>query len=94
MGALSVAEQDWMLSMSGGRVREFYATIGIVLPDRGGTEVSVRCFANSAAHNREDRNPSCGVNLMSRPLVLSWVRAARECVSGGGDAGLCGAACS
>ena len=64
MAALS-AEHDWVLSNTGSRVIDFYATIGIVLPDRGGTEVSVRCFTNSAAHNREDRNPSCAVNLMS-----------------------------
>jgi hypothetical protein len=44
-------------------VRDFYAAIGVVLPERGGANVSIRCFANPGAHRRDDRSPSCSVNL-------------------------------
>ncbi len=43
-------------------VRAFYAGLGVDLPDRGGANVQVRCFADSDAHRRGDRNPSCSVN--------------------------------
>lgn len=59
------AEQDWLTTAIGGRIVEFYAAIGVDLPDRGGTEASVRCFANATAHNRDDRSPSCSVNLLT-----------------------------
>lgn len=61
----AIAEQDWLLSVAGSSVRDFYVQIGVDLPNRAGVEAEVRCFANSAAHNREDRNPSCSVNLTS-----------------------------
>jgi DNA primase len=57
------AEQEWLLGARSGDVRAFYSQIGIELPDRATSEAAVRCFANPAAHNREDRNPSCSVNL-------------------------------
>ncbi|HEV2771638.1 MAG TPA: DUF3631 domain-containing protein [Thermoleophilaceae bacterium] len=40
----------------------FYADLGIGLPDRGGPNLQVRCFASPEAHRREDHNPSCSVN--------------------------------
>lgn len=55
----------WLASIAGTSVRDFYAEIGVDLPDRGGTEASVRCFANPEAHSREDRNPSCSVSLVT-----------------------------
>jgi hypothetical protein len=41
-------------------VREFYATLGVDLPDRKGPWIDIRCF--NPGHDR-DRNPSCGINL-------------------------------
>jgi hypothetical protein len=41
-------------------VREFYATLGVDLPDRKGRWIDIRCF--NPGHDR-DRNPSCGINL-------------------------------
>jgi hypothetical protein len=40
--------------------REFYAELGIDIPDRAGPWIDVRCF--NPAHDH-DRSPSCGVNL-------------------------------
>ena len=51
--------------MAGVEVRAFYAALGIELPGWAHTEAPVRCFADPAAHKREDRNPSCSVNLES-----------------------------
>lgn len=59
------AEQDWLLEARGGSVREFFADIGVQLPDRGGVEASVSCFANPQAHAHDDRNKSCSVNLIT-----------------------------
>jgi hypothetical protein len=43
-------------------VRGFYAELGVALPDRGGANVDVRCFANPAAHAHGDRKASCSVS--------------------------------
>jgi hypothetical protein len=43
----------------------FFAAIGVTLPDRGGEEAEVRCFAAPGQHAREDRNASCSVNLLT-----------------------------
>ncbi len=43
--------------------RAFYADLGLELPDRGGENIQVRCFAAPEAHRREDRRTSCSVNL-------------------------------
>lgn len=48
-----------------GDVRGFYGRLGIALPERVQAEVAVRCFADPAAHCREDRSPSCSINLRS-----------------------------
>lgn len=59
------AEHDWLLSANSGNVIDFFSEIGITLPNRQGDEAAIRCFANPAAHNRDDRDPSCSVNLVS-----------------------------
>lgn len=60
------AEQEWLLGSVGGGVVEFFAEIGIDLKaPPGALEAPVSCFANPAAHNRDDRKPSCSVNLTS-----------------------------
>jgi hypothetical protein len=46
-------------------VRAFYADIGIDLPDRGGENVPVRCFADPGSHRHEDRNVSTSVSVES-----------------------------
>jgi hypothetical protein len=51
--------------MADGEVRAFYEALGIELPGWAHTEAPVHCFADPAAHKREDRNPSCSVNLAS-----------------------------
>jgi len=43
--------------------RGYYRQLGIQLPDKTNIEASVRCFADPGAHRREDRNPSCSINL-------------------------------
>ena len=59
-------EQEWLLGSCAGSVRDFYVEIGIDLrAPAGALEAPVRCFANPAAHNRDDRKPSCSVNLIS-----------------------------
>jgi hypothetical protein len=50
---------------AGGDVRGFYAALGIELPGWAQTEAPVRCFVNPDAHNRQDRDASCSVNLDS-----------------------------
>ena len=44
-------------------VRDFYARLGIALPERSTVEVPVRCFADPGRHRHADRNPSCSVNV-------------------------------
>jgi hypothetical protein len=53
------------LTLPGADIRGFYQSLGIELPERPCFEASVRCFADPSAHRREDRNPSCSVNLVS-----------------------------
>ncbi len=44
--------------------RAFYDQLSVPLPGTGlSGEVSVRCFANAAAHAHDDRTPSCRVSL-------------------------------
>jgi AAA domain len=44
--------------------RDFYSALDVTLPGSAASgDVSVRCFANPDAHKRDDRNPSCSVNL-------------------------------
>jgi hypothetical protein len=49
----------------GGDVRGFYLALGVELPGWAHTEAPVRCFADSDAHHRQDRDASCSVNLES-----------------------------
>ena len=66
MKGLSLAEESWISAANGGgQVREFYAMLGVELPDRGGDEAAVPCFANPSGHSHGDRNPSCSVNLIN-----------------------------
>lgn len=51
--------------MSGPDVKALFAELRIDLPNRAGPELSVRCFANSGAHKRGDKDPSCSVNTDS-----------------------------
>lgn len=64
MGAMA-AETSWLLASTGARAEEFYAAIGVALPRSNGREAAVSCFANAAGHNRDDRDPSCSVNLLT-----------------------------
>lgn len=59
------AERAWLMDAVGSRVAEFYSALGVDLQDKGGDEAAVRCFANASAHARDDRKPSCSVNLTS-----------------------------
>jgi hypothetical protein len=53
------------LTLPGADIRGYYSELGIQLPERARLEAPVRCFADPAAHRREDRDPSCSVNLAS-----------------------------
>jgi Protein of unknown function (DUF3631)/Toprim-like len=44
-------------------IRGFFAGLGIELPQSGGTNVSVRCFADPEAHEHDDRSPSTSVSV-------------------------------
>ncbi|MGH2875691.1 MAG: toprim domain-containing protein, partial [Solirubrobacteraceae bacterium] len=46
-------------------MRAFYEALGIELPGWAHTEAPVRCFADPDAHQHEDSDPSCSVNLES-----------------------------
>lgn len=61
----NVAEQAWLLDAKGGQVVEFFAELGIVVTNKVGAEAAVSCFANPGGHNRDDRKPSCSVNLIT-----------------------------
>ena len=65
MSALRAQETNWLRAATGTRVIEFYAAIGVTLPDKGGQEAEVRCFVSPGEHKREDRNASCSVNLLT-----------------------------
>lgn len=56
---------DWLLNAVGGRVREFYAEVGVELPGASTAEASIKCFTNAHGHSHDDRNPSCSINLMT-----------------------------
>ena len=53
------------LTLPGADIRGYYQRLGIHLPAQARLDASVRCFANPDPHRREDRNPSCSVNLVS-----------------------------
>lgn len=62
---MSALADSWLRDATGARAVEFYAELGIVLPDRGGQEAAISCFSNPTAHKRDDRNASCSVSLTS-----------------------------
>ena len=53
------------LTLPGADIRGYYQQLGIQLPERARLEAPVRCFADPAAHRREDRDPSCSVNVVN-----------------------------
>ena len=53
------------LTLPGADIRGYYQQLGIQLPQRARVEAPVRCFADPAAHRREDRDPSCSVNVIN-----------------------------
>ena len=53
------------LTLPGADIRGYYQQLEIQLPEHARVEAPVRCFADPAAHRREDRDPSCSVNLVS-----------------------------
>ncbi len=52
-----------MTVLASADIRSYYHQLGIHLPERARREASVRCFADRGAHRREDRDPSCSINL-------------------------------
>jgi hypothetical protein len=50
---------------TGADVRSFYQALGIELPGWAHTEAPVRCFTDPDAHQHQDRDASCSVNLAS-----------------------------
>lgn len=61
---MSTLEQEWLMDIRGGDVRAFFGELGIVLKPSG-EEAMISCFANPAAHRRDDRNASCSVSLIT-----------------------------
>ena len=53
------------LTLPGADIRGYYHQLGIHLPERTNVEASVRCFADPGSHRREDREPSCSINLIN-----------------------------
>ena len=53
------------LALPDADIRGYYRHLGIQLPDKANLEASVRCFADPGAHRREDRDPSCSINLIN-----------------------------
>src|ERR1700744_4268326 len=51
-------------TLTGADIRGFYSALGIELPARARTDASVRCFAAPEEHRRNDRVPSCSINLV------------------------------
>jgi hypothetical protein len=72
------------LTLPGADIRGYYDRLGIHLPAQARIEASVRCFADPGAHRREDRDPSCSVNLVSG----AWKCHACGARGGAYDAGL------
>lgn len=54
-----------MTVLATGDIRGFYASLGVVLPDRAAHEAAVRCFASPESHRHGDRSPSASVSLVS-----------------------------
>jgi len=56
-------KETTMATLPGADIRGYYTALGIELPAWAQEQASVRCFADPDAHQHEDRNPSCSVNL-------------------------------
>lgn len=54
-----------MATLPGADIPGYYTALGIELPAWAQHNASARCFANPDAHQHEDRNPSCSVNLQT-----------------------------
>jgi hypothetical protein len=52
-----------MTVLAGADIRGFYARLDLRLSERATREAPVRCFAAPDEHRRDDRDPSCSVNL-------------------------------
>jgi len=52
-----------MATLPGADIRGYYTALGIDLRTWAQEQASVRYFAGTDAHQHEDRNPSCSVNL-------------------------------
>jgi putative DNA primase/helicase len=50
-------------TLVGADIRAYYTALGITLPGWAQSEATVRCFADPAAHQHDDRDASCSVNL-------------------------------
>src|SRR5581483_9382674 len=61
---MATAAPAWASRIVAGRVQQFYSEIGVQLPDGTG-EAMVSCFANPGAHQHDDKNKSCSVNLLT-----------------------------
>jgi hypothetical protein len=46
-----------------GDVCGYFEALGVEIPDRGGEDRAIRCFANPDAHRHDDRAPSCALNV-------------------------------
>jgi Toprim-like len=54
-----------MATLPGADIRGYYTALGIQLPAWATVEAPASCFADPDAHQHQDRNPSCSVNLQT-----------------------------
>ena len=54
-----------MTVLLAGDIRGFYESLGLALPERGGHEAAVRCFASPDSHQHGDRSPSASISLVN-----------------------------
>jgi len=52
-------------TLPGADIRGYYRELRIPLPPTPNADVAIRCFADPGFHRREDRDPSCSVNVVS-----------------------------
>lgn len=60
---ITLTKETTMTTLPGVDIRGYYTALGIDLPAWAQEQATVRCFADPNAHQHEDRNPSCSVNL-------------------------------
>ena len=51
------------LTLPDADIHGYYRELGIPLPSTPNADVAIRCFAAPGSHRREDRDPSCSVNV-------------------------------